>query len=65
VHLAGLFAAKEAVIKAVSPSTIFFEDIEVFHTSQGAPYVLVKGKVISMLISISHSNSVAVAVAVR
>lgn len=68
--LAGRFAAKEAIIKAVragSPCTsIFFKDIVVGHDEKGAPTVRVYGDDagnFQILLSISHGKEQAIAFA--
>ncbi len=74
-HLAGLFAAKEAVSKAlgVGFSGFWPTDIEIDHNPEGKPLVLLHGKaqdtaaslgVTHMHISISHNRTMAVAYAV-
>jgi holo-[acyl-carrier protein] synthase len=73
-HLAGRFAAKEAIVKALSECCdkgFEWEDIEVLNNKNGAPYVNLKGKFLDymankkrMKISISHTETYAVAFAV-
>lgn len=67
-HIAGLFSAKEAVIKACSPlNKLQFKDIEILHKKDGSPYAIIKNhrEISSKLkISISHSKDYAVAIAV-
>ncbi len=62
-HFAGLFAAKEAVIKSfIRP--LGMRDIEIFWNAYGKPLIKIHNKKINNLkISISHSNQVALAVA--
>ncbi len=67
--IAGIFCAKEAIIKACSIiEKINFNDIEIFHKKNGMPFVKIKNlKKISskdLKISISHSKDYAVAAAV-
>ena len=73
--LAGLFAAKEAVSKAFGTGIgpIELKDIEVLHSEEGAPYVLLRGAAAELLekkaaanvfLSISHSRYYAVAQAI-
>jgi len=76
--MAGLFAAKEAVAKAIGTGfTGFFPcDIEVLHDENGKPYVVLHGtaeevikkatfsRCFSIHISISHSATDAIAFAV-
>lgn len=68
--LAGRFAAKEAIIKAVRSgrpgSTIFFRDIELRGDDQGAPQALISCDLAGnyqILLSISHGQEQAVAFA--
>jgi holo-[acyl-carrier protein] synthase len=74
-HLAGLFAAKEAVMKALGTGMAGanFSDIRIRHRDSGQPYVELEGKarakaeslgITGWEISISHSKSTAAAVAV-
>ena len=62
-HLAGTFAAKEAVRKATGESGAFSE-IEVRRDASGKPEVWLRGAhTPSILISISHTDTTACAVA--
>ena len=64
-HFAGTFAAKEAVQKASGLFALPPSDIEIIRTSTGKPEVWLQGKRSkSILISITHEKTVAVAVAV-
>ena len=68
-HIAGLFCAKEAVIKACSPlEKLGFKDIEILHKKNGEPYAMIKKskkiKIKDLKISISHSNEYAIAAAI-
>lgn len=66
--LAGLFAGKEAVFKALECDSLGLEimkDIVIAHEDSGRPYVIYKGTRIPMKLSISHSKSTAVAVAIN
>ncbi len=66
VHLAGTFAAKEAVLKSLSRDDIILSNIEIRRDNKGRPEVfLLKKKQKSILVSISHSKVTAVAVAVK
>jgi len=70
--MAGLFAAKEAVVKAlgVGFDGFFPCEIEVRHTKKGAPYINLLGKAAELgnggtfNLSISHTNTDAIAFAV-
>jgi holo-[acyl-carrier protein] synthase len=69
--LAGRFAAKEALIKAIGNSNGFrWRDIEITHDPQGKPFFRVHGRVFAVLerrgprrlhVSISHDAGVACA----
>lgn len=74
-HLAGKFAAKEAVAKALGTgfSGIKWQDIEVLNEESGQPVIVLRGKALEifktkgfkkMLITISHSREYAIAFAV-
>ena len=72
LHLAGRFAAKEAIVKALGEGfgrTISFLDLEILNNKKGQPIVFFSEKLkkkfpkIKVLISISHSKTVAVAFA--
>jgi len=66
-HLAGRFAAKEAVFKAAGDSRLSWQDIQIHNDSAGKPICLFlngKGKDIEVHISISHVKTYAVASAV-
>lgn len=71
---AGIFAVKEAVVKALGTGfvgKISFQDIEVFHDTFGAPYVELKNEAKNILdskgniifVSLSHDGGIAVAMA--
>ena len=74
--LAGRFAAKEAVMKALGVGGMAFRDIEIVRTASGKPEVRLSGRmqrraerigVTRISVSISHSrdNAVAMALAER
>jgi len=74
--LAGRFAAKEAVMKSLGVGGMAFRDIEIVRTRSGKPEVYLTGRmgsratllgVTAITVSISHSrdNAVAVAIAER
>jgi len=66
-HLAGRFAAKEAIFKAVGDSQLSWQDIQIHNDLEGKPICLFlngKGKNINVYISISHVKTYAVANAV-
>jgi holo-[acyl-carrier protein] synthase len=70
--MAGLFAAKEAVVKALGTGFSGFwpKEIEIRHTQQGKPCVKISEKVIApkgqinFSVSISHADEYAVAMVV-
>ncbi|MFP7737472.1 holo-ACP synthase [Priestia aryabhattai] len=74
-RLAGKFAAKEAVMKALETGMDYlqFTEIEILNSSSGRPYVYLSDKALELWgkteyqklnVSISHHKSYAVAVAV-
>jgi holo-[acyl-carrier protein] synthase len=64
IHFAGLFAAKEATSKALGVVKYPFAEIEVRHTKEGAPVAFYKGKKLRITLAITHTKSVAIAVAI-
>jgi phosphopantetheine--protein transferase-like protein len=62
-HLAGLWAAKEAVIKAALVPPQQLTDIEITHDASGRPHGTVEAQ--HFEISISHHGDYAIAVAMR
>ena len=66
-HLAGRFAAKEAVFKALGNKNLNWHDIEVTNDPEGKPLCRIKngkGKNVSVHVSISHVKNYAVASAI-
>jgi len=63
LHLAGMFAAKEAVRKALR-CRIDFDEVEIFHEFDGTPYALVGKERKRVELSISYGGDVVVAVAI-
>lgn len=65
VTLAGLFASKEAVFKALRTGNLQFaiEHITIHHSKNGAPYAKVKGSNKKIVISVSHDVGFVIAVA--
>ena len=70
-HIAGMWCAKEAFIKAVKDKTISLKTIEILHVENGAPYIkitpqlekcLTKENCLKIDISISHTNEDAIAI---
>ena len=65
-HFAVRFAAKEAVWKALGERGLGLRDISVSRSERGKPGVLLRGKPARGLrLSLSHSESYAVAVVIR
>ena len=64
VHFAGFFVAKEAVSKALGANEYPFIEMEIRHDSEGSPEVWWNDKKLPIKISISHTQTTAVAVAV-
>jgi holo-[acyl-carrier protein] synthase len=62
-HLAGRFAAKEAVIKALDkPEGLKLKDIEIINNQNGSPIVLIYGvKDKKIKITLSHEKNYTVA----
>jgi holo-[acyl-carrier protein] synthase len=66
-HLAGRFAAKEAVFKALGDAGLNWKDVEVLNDAQGKPNCALlnkKGEKVKVHISISHVKNYAVANAI-
>ncbi|TET44156.1 holo-[acyl-carrier-protein] synthase [Candidatus Aerophobetes bacterium] len=72
IHLAGRFAAKEAVVKSLGQPTSFLE-VEISKEKNGRPYITLKGRtketarkmrVKEILVTLSHTRTYAVAQAV-
>jgi len=65
-HLAGRFAAKEAVFKALSNIQLGFKDIEILNNPDGKPicHLISKGRYPEIILSISHAKDYAVASAI-
>jgi holo-[acyl-carrier protein] synthase len=66
-HLAGRFAAKEAIFKALGDEHLSWKDLEILNDKQGKPYCKVLNPTIrkaEIQISISHVKNYAVANAI-
>ena len=72
VHFAGMWCAKEAVVKALTDLSLAVSEIEILHRDNGAPYVNITTKIKTYLaeqnakniyISISHTDTIATAIA--
>ncbi len=66
-HLAGRFAAKEAVFKALGDAGLNWKDVEILNDKEGKPFCRLlnsKGKGVEVIVSISHVKNYAVANAI-
>lgn len=72
IHFAGMWCAKEAVVKALNDLNLAVSEIEILHKSSGAPYVNITPKlqqyfddenIKDIHISISHTDQIATAIA--
>ena len=72
IHFAGIWCAKEAVVKALNDLTLAVSEIEILHKPSGAPYVNITPKlqqyffdnsIKNIHISISHTDTLATAIA--
>jgi len=66
-HLAGRFAAKEAVFKAAGNKNLNWKDVQILNDKDGKPICVLlngKGKKVDVQISISHVKTYAVASAI-
>lgn len=66
-HLAGRFAAKEAVFKALGDENLNWQDVEILNDKQGKPsckFLNAKGRGMNVIVSISHVKNYAVANAI-
>ncbi len=64
-HIAGIFAAKESLLKCLAKPTKM-SDIEISHNQNGKPVVAVQDRKIrasNVNISITHTRSIAIALA--
>lgn len=63
-HFAGMFAAKEAVVKACG-GKVFIRGVEVRHRGSGQPEIWISNHRTKIHISISHSDTIACAIAIK
>ncbi len=66
-HLAGRFAAKEAVFKALGDTSLSWKDVQILNDKEGKPsckFLNSKGKGAGVAVSISHVKNYAVANAI-
>lgn len=73
IHFAGMWCAKEAVVKCLSDLNLSVNKIEILHKINGAPYLNVTpeiqqyfkvNNIKNIHISISHTNTIATAIAI-
>jgi holo-[acyl-carrier protein] synthase len=64
IHFAGIFAAKEAIIKCLS-NPIKISSIKIMWCDDGKPFVEIDQISSKFTISISHTNTTAIAIALR
>lgn len=73
IHFAGMWCAKEAVVKALNDLSLTVSEIEILHKSSGSPYVNISPKlqqyfednsIKNIHISISHTDTIATAIAI-
>jgi|SRR5579872_957831 len=62
-HFAGIFAAKEAIIKCLE-KPVRMTDIEICWNDNGRPKAIIRSQKRNIDISISHTRSIALAVAI-
>lgn len=72
IHFAGIWCAKEAVVKALNDLSLAVSEIEILHKTNGAPYINInekmkqyfsKNEIKNIYISISHTDTIATAIA--
>ena len=66
-HLAGRFAAKEAVFKALGDADLSWKDVQILNDKEGKPTCEIlnsRGKGAGVIVSISHVKNYAVANAI-
>ena len=66
-HLAGRFAAKEAVFKALGDADLSWKDVQILNDKEGKPFCEIlnsRGKGVEVIVSISHVKNYAVANAI-
>lgn len=73
-HFAGMWCAKEAVVKCLNDLKLPVTEIEILHKANGAPYVEISSKlqkyfkendIKAIDISISHTDNYATAIAIQ
>lgn len=63
-HLAAIWAAKEAVAKALGASSVAFIALEIRHAPSGMPEVWQGEQRMPLVVSITHTDALAAAIAV-
>jgi len=66
-HLAGRFAAKEAIFKALGDKELGWKDVQILNDKEGKPSCKIlnsRGKGVRVIVSISHVKNYAVANAI-
>ena len=64
-HFAGIFAAKESIIKCLKEAPSKMTDIELFWNKDGRPFATISTqKICDVNISISHTRTIALAVVI-
>ncbi|MFH0762597.1 MAG: holo-ACP synthase [Candidatus Omnitrophota bacterium] len=66
-HLAGRFAAKEAVFKAMGDADLSWKDVQILNEKDGSPRCVIlngRGKGLDVQVSISHVKTYATAFAI-
>lgn len=66
-HLAGRFAAKEAIFKALGDKNLGWQDVEIINNNEGKPECVLlnkKSRSVAVHVSISHVKNYAVANAI-
>ena len=66
-HLAGRFAAKEAIFKALGDADLNWKDVQILNDNEGKPSCKIlnsRGKGANVIVSISHVKNYAVANAI-
>jgi len=66
IHLAGTFSAKEAVWKVLGQKNLLMSLIEIRRNKSGQPTVWLRNKQQkSVLVSISHTKKISIAIAIK
>lgn len=65
LFLAGRFAAKEAIYKALGDDNLTWHQVEVLNGKNGEPTVQIRENKINISLSISHESEYAIAFAIK